>query len=139
NPDKKDELIEALVKQVQQLSVNCVAAHNQQEKDTREREKYQENPKQRREIVCYRCGEKGHMTRFCMSEKRSKKPSEVEKPHTENVSRVNYCENELYAVDKRKQQEQPDVPEKRPKIQPVAKWDNRLQPRAENEPIILDV
>ncbi|CAG8786486.1 5298_t:CDS:2, partial [Dentiscutata erythropus] len=79
-PDKKDELIEILVKQVQQLSVNYVTAHNQQEKDTREREKYRENPKPRRETVCYRCGEKGHIARFCMSEKRPKEPSEVERP-----------------------------------------------------------
>ncbi|CAG8819697.1 5882_t:CDS:1, partial [Racocetra persica] len=49
--DKKDEIIEALVKQVQQLSVNYVIANNQQEKDTYEREKYRENPKPRKEII----------------------------------------------------------------------------------------
>ncbi|CAG8777127.1 29680_t:CDS:2, partial [Racocetra persica] len=64
---------------------------------------------------------------------------EVERPPTKNVSRVNYCENELYAADKRKQQVQPDIPEKRPKVQPELKWDNRLRPRAENEPLLVDV
>ncbi|CAG8487358.1 13231_t:CDS:2, partial [Racocetra fulgida] len=68
-PDKKDEIIEALVKQVQQLSVNYVAA----------------------------------------------------------------------MVDKRKQQVQPDTPEKRRRLQPESKWDNRLRPRAENEPLLVDV
>ncbi|CAG8632082.1 2918_t:CDS:1, partial [Dentiscutata heterogama] len=101
--DKRDEIIGALVKQVQQLLVNYVVANNQQEKDTREKEKYRENPKPRKEIICYKCGEKGHIARFCISERRPKEPSEVERPYTENVSRVNYCENELYIVDKRKQ------------------------------------
>ncbi|CAG8606643.1 14765_t:CDS:2, partial [Dentiscutata heterogama] len=73
-----------------------------------------------------------------MSEKRPKESSEVERPLTESVSRVNYCESELYAVDKRKQQVQPDVPKKRPKLQLEANWENRLRPRAENEPIILE-
>ncbi|CAG8469669.1 6930_t:CDS:2, partial [Dentiscutata heterogama] len=139
-PDKKDELIEALVKQVQQLSVNYVAATNQQEKDPCE--KYRENPRPRREIVCYRCGEKGHIARHCMSEKKYQEPKEEERRPTDNVRRVNYCEyeeNELYVVDKRKQQVQPDTPEKRPRLQPESKWDNRLRTRPENEPLQANV
>ncbi|CAG8592867.1 28848_t:CDS:2, partial [Racocetra persica] len=141
-PDKKDELIEALVKQVQQLSVNYVAATNQQEKDTREKERYKEISKPRKEIVCYRCGEKGHIARYCLSEKKYKEPNEEERRPTDNVRRVNYCEyeeDELYVVDKRKQQVQPDTPDKRPRLQPESKWDNRLRPRTENEPLLVDV
>ncbi|CAG8834414.1 5089_t:CDS:1, partial [Racocetra persica] len=52
---------------------------------------------------------------------------EVERPPMKNVSRVNYCENELYTVDKRKQQVQPDIPEKRPKLRPEPEWENRLR------------
>lgn len=138
-PDKKDEIIEALVKQVQQLSVNYVTANNQQEKDTRERERYRENPKLRKEIICYRCGEKGHIARNCMSEKKHKGSTETDKAPTESVSRINYCENELYAVDKRKQQIQLDTPEKNPKLQPELKWDNKLRPWAENKLLLVDV
>ncbi|CAG8528546.1 2576_t:CDS:2 [Racocetra fulgida] len=76
NLDKKDKIIEALVKQVQQLLVNYVAANNQQEKDTHEKE------------------------------------NEAERTQLENISRINYCENELFVADKRKQQIQPDIPKK---------------------------
>ncbi|CAG8851205.1 1189_t:CDS:2, partial [Racocetra persica] len=85
-----------------------------QEKDTRKREKYRKNPKPGKEIICYRCGEKGHIARFCISEKRSKEHSE-------------------------KATVQPDIPEKRPKVQPELKWNNRLRPRAENELLLVDV
>ncbi|CAG8626274.1 23647_t:CDS:2 [Gigaspora margarita] len=74
-----------------------------------------------------------------MSEKKHKGSREADKAQTESVSRINYCKNELYAMDKRKQQIQPDISEKRPKLQPEPKWDNRFQPRAENEPLLADV
>ncbi|CAG8634645.1 3519_t:CDS:10, partial [Cetraspora pellucida] len=63
--DKKDELIEALVKQVQQLSVNYVALNNKKEKDIPEPERRCDNYREpRREIVCYGCGEMGHIARY---------------------------------------------------------------------------
>ncbi|CAG8815651.1 30924_t:CDS:2, partial [Gigaspora margarita] len=114
-PDKKDEIIEALVKQVQQLSVNYTAANNQQ------------------------YGEKGNIARNCMSEKKPKGTSEAERAQPESIGRVNYCENELYVADKRNQQIQLDIPEKRPKLQPELQWDNRLRPRPENEPLLVDI
>ncbi|CAG8484525.1 14766_t:CDS:2, partial [Dentiscutata heterogama] len=96
------------IKQVQQLSVNYIVANNQQEKDMHERKKYRENSKPRKEIVCYRCGKKGHIARYY------------------NVRRVNYCdykyeEDKVYVVDKRKQQAQPDTAKKRSRLQPESK------------------
>ncbi|CAG8710186.1 17031_t:CDS:2, partial [Cetraspora pellucida] len=80
---KKDELIEALVKQVQQLSVNYVMATNQQERDTRDKEWY---------------SEKGHFARTCMLERKYGEPKEERRP-TDNDRRVNYCDYE-YDADK---------------------------------------
>ncbi|CAG8504774.1 6570_t:CDS:2, partial [Scutellospora calospora] len=73
-----------------------------------------------------------------------REPIERER-QVDNVRRVNYCEHEeqseeeLYAADKRKQQIQPENPEKRPKLQLESKWDNRLRPQVENEPLLVDV
>ncbi|CAG8575646.1 11593_t:CDS:1, partial [Dentiscutata heterogama] len=73
--NKKDKIIEALVKQVQQLSVNYVVANNQQEKNTHEKEKFKKNSKPRKEISYYWCGKRGHIVRYCMSEKKFREPN----------------------------------------------------------------
>ncbi|CAG8637236.1 2041_t:CDS:2, partial [Dentiscutata heterogama] len=64
--------------------------------------------------------------KHCISEKKYQKPKEEERRLTDNVRRVNYLEykeNELYIVDKRKQQVQSDILDKRPRLQPELKWD----------------
>ncbi|CAG8476314.1 3137_t:CDS:2 [Cetraspora pellucida] len=85
------------------MKLNYVAASNQ-EKDTRDKERY------------------------CMSEKKSKEPIEEEK-QVDNIRRINYCDyeeqreesEELYTVDKRKQQDQAETLEKRLKLQSESK------------------
>ncbi|CAG8578356.1 3738_t:CDS:2 [Cetraspora pellucida] len=88
----KDELIEALVKQVQQLSVNYVAAISQQEWDTCDKEWHSKGTyRPKRDIVCYRCVEKGHMAPTCISETKYREPKEERRP-TDNDQKVNYCD-----------------------------------------------
>ncbi|CAG8594497.1 15676_t:CDS:2, partial [Dentiscutata heterogama] len=71
------------------------------------------------ETLVKQYNEKGHITRHCISEKKYQEPKEEERCLTYNIRKVNYCEyeeNELYVVDKRKQQVQPDIPNKRPRL-----------------------
>ncbi|CAG8565173.1 17718_t:CDS:2, partial [Cetraspora pellucida] len=111
--DKKDELIEALVKQVQQLSVYYVVLNDKKEKDIPEPERCCDNYQEpRREIICYGCREMGHIAR--------------EIRRLAQVRRVNYIvqdKDELYTLEKRKPQFQADEPKKRPRLQAESRWE----------------